>query len=62
MALHAFTCEHCGKKSHRFLRPSQVGGAVECPSCKKKIRSGGALATLSAPAVSGGQKASCVIL
>ncbi|MDR2051088.1 MAG: hypothetical protein LBQ63_04880 [Deltaproteobacteria bacterium] len=59
MAFLVFNCEHCGKKSHRFLRPSQVRGTVICPSCKKFITSGGSSAAIPTLAASGGQKISC---
>jgi ribosomal protein S27E len=61
MAFLGFTCEHCNKKSYRFVRPSQTRSPVPCPACKKTIFSGGAPATTSSPAISGGQQASCVI-
>jgi hypothetical protein len=59
MAFLAFTCEHCKEKSYRFLRPSQVRGAILCPACKKPITSGGVPAPTSAPALTGGQRITC---
>jgi len=56
-----FTCEHCNKVSHRFLRPSQVRGMVLCPHCKKPITSGGKSAS-SSPAPASGQQVTCAKL
>ena len=50
-----FTCEHCNKVSHRFLRPSQVRGTVLCPHCNKPITSGGKSASGSQAPSSGQQ-------
>jgi hypothetical protein len=61
MAFLSFSCEHCGKKSHRFLRPSEVRKPVICPACKKTVYSGGSPVSVSAPAVTGGKKITCTI-
>ena len=56
-----FTCEHCNKVSHRFLRPSQVRGTVLCPHCKKPITSGGKSAS-GTPEPASGQQVTCAKL
>ena len=56
-----FTCEHCNKVSHRFLRPSQVRGTVLCPHCKKPITSGG-LSVSGSSASASGQQGTCAKL